>query len=776
MASNVFDQFDPPKKAGGNVFDQFDQQTPEAAGGAAPPGQSGGILGTIANLPQAAYTAVVGKQDPQYQGLPNIERASGIADPMAEMFAVSDDAYADVYKKNLGDRYIGTFRDANGYPIIRFRGKDGQEQMAYVNRPGLDAQDVNRGIASALPYVAAATGAGRIAKAAGATGTAVNALIQGGTASLTSGFQDAMARIYGSEQPLDTTRMAVAGGLGFGGELVGRAVMPFVRKWIGDRAIVGPDGKLTARGQRLVQREGLDPALVDDELAKEIQRRATVAKDPAEAITQATTDQFGIPTTKGQRTKDPQLLLTERDIRAGTLGEQAKNSLRNLDEQQADAIRRAALGGGDSGIMPGDAQGIAAKLAPERGPVDFYPDTLGDSVRGGAQTAAGKVRELENQAWSLTENILPRQGATSTMPAFVRKRLGAMRVNENTPTAASMADEMQAYMTGGGNVAEGPEILGQQSVKYIDEMRRRLMMMKDGATTAADRKASTALYNAFDDWMVTAAQQGLLTGRPNATQALLNARKTTAELRGLLEPRVAGKKTAAARVLQKVQNADTGEEALRALLGSSGPASALPDGAVQALRHYKAAALTLGGQTGKQAWNDVRLANWLKLVTGKNGDMLSPRMVEKNIDLAFKNRPSMMNVLYDEGERKLMRQYAAAVKAASYTDPNPSGSGTAIRGLFPQLVKEQLEVQSKRELFSKHNVLMSRIYRGLAKVLPNVLDGKNTVGSFAASRATTQNLTPRQAPSMAGYATAASPAATDDRNRLRDFAPNQMYR
>lgn len=741
-------------------------------------GQSsgGGVLGAIAGAPKAIYETVVGRQDPAYADVakqPSIERASGIVDPQAEMFGVSDAAYSDIYKKNLGDRYLGSEIDKNGYEIIRFRDKDGAEKRAYVNRPGLDWQDVNRGISSALPYVAAATGLGRLTGAMGVTGTLANAGVQGLGAAVTSGLQDRAAQSLGSEQPLDTTRALTSGALGVGGELVGRAAMPLIRRYIGDRSIVGADGKLTNRGRRLVQKEGLDPSLVDDELAAEIRRRATFAKDPAEAITQSTTDQFGIPTTKGQRTKDPQLLLTEKDIRAGTLGDQAKRRLADLDEQQANAIRSAALG--DEGRIVGQGapdNAIAPRLAPDRSPVDFRPDVLGESIRGGARESAAKVKQLENQAWSLTENILPRAGAAQTMPSFVRKRLGPMRVNENTPTAMSMAKELDEFMKGGGSIDNVPEVLGQQSVQYIDELRRRLMAMKDGAATNADRAASKALYSAFDDWMVTSAQQGLLTGKPGAAQALLNARKTTAELRGLLAPRVQGKKTAAARVLERVQNADTGEEALRALLGSSGPQAALPDGAVQALRHYKAATTTLGGDVGKQAWNDVRLSQWLRLVTGKNGEMLSPNMVAKNISLAFQNRPSMLKVLYSDKEQALMRQYAQAVKAASYTDPNPSGSGTAIRGIFPNLVKEQLEIQSKRELFSQHNVLMSRIYRGLAKVVPNILEGKNTIGSLAAGRATSQRLTPRQPPSMAGYATGLSPLATDN-NRTSQFSPNQ---
>ena len=116
------------------------------------------VIDGAADVAQGAYTAVVGKHDPKFKGLPGIENASGIIDPGAEMAAVSDAAYHDVYKKNLGDRYLGTETDANGYQVITFRGDDGKPQKAYVNRPGLDWQDVNRGISSAVPYMATAFG------------------------------------------------------------------------------------------------------------------------------------------------------------------------------------------------------------------------------------------------------------------------------------------------------------------------------------------------------------------------------------------------------------------------------------------------------------------------------------------------------------------------------------------------------------------------------------------------------------------------------------------
>ena len=115
-----------------------------------------GAVNYVAGIPGAVYESVVGKQDPAFADVaknPSIERASGIVDPSASMFGVTDAAYGDIYKKSLGDRFLGSTKDKHGYEVVKFRDKDGSIKQAYVNKPGLDWMDVDRGVASALPYV-----------------------------------------------------------------------------------------------------------------------------------------------------------------------------------------------------------------------------------------------------------------------------------------------------------------------------------------------------------------------------------------------------------------------------------------------------------------------------------------------------------------------------------------------------------------------------------------------------------------------------------------------
>jgi hypothetical protein len=72
--------------------------------------------------------------------------------------------------------------------------------------------------------------------------------------------------------------------------------------------------------------------------------------------------------------------------------------------------------------------------------------------------------------------------------------------------------------------------------------------------------------------------------------------------------------------------------------------------------------------------------------------------------------------------------------------PNPSLSSIGIGHMAKSLGKQALQTQSKRELFSKHNVLMSRIYSALANITDKPLKGR---GRRLSERAASQKITTR---------------------------------
>lgn len=127
--------------------------------------------------------SVRGRQDPREAGTRTVfeQFPDDLRNPTANAaIAGADDAgMADIIQKSLGDRFVRRERDANGNPIIVTRGPDGQEQRGYVNRPGLDLQDVSRAVYGSLPYVATGGATGAALKTAG---VGLNALGQAGAA------------------------------------------------------------------------------------------------------------------------------------------------------------------------------------------------------------------------------------------------------------------------------------------------------------------------------------------------------------------------------------------------------------------------------------------------------------------------------------------------------------------------------------------------------------------------------------------------------------------
>lgn len=160
---------------------------------------------------------------------------------MAATFGASDPAMGDVVAKQLGDRFIRRetvstegdpkqpFRPRGSptpsvpsetYDVIVSRGPNGEEQRGYVNKPGLDSEDVVRGVRGALPYVG--TGLGGMVAGAG-RGLLANMAIQGALGGATSVGGDAALIPMGSEQGIDVPKALISTALGAAAPGTGRA-------------------------------------------------------------------------------------------------------------------------------------------------------------------------------------------------------------------------------------------------------------------------------------------------------------------------------------------------------------------------------------------------------------------------------------------------------------------------------------------------------------------------------------------------------------------------
>jgi len=168
---------------------------------------------------------ITGMQDPAQGQLPSVysQYPGELEGPTgrAALFGASDAQMGDIVQKSLGDKFVRREKDANGYDVFITRGADGQEQKAYLNKPGLDLEDVARGVRGALPYMLTGGAAGLAGRGAGVL---ANMALQGGGAAATSVAGDVAQMPMGSEQGVELEKAGWAGGLSAAGPAAGRAV------------------------------------------------------------------------------------------------------------------------------------------------------------------------------------------------------------------------------------------------------------------------------------------------------------------------------------------------------------------------------------------------------------------------------------------------------------------------------------------------------------------------------------------------------------------------
>lgn len=639
------------------------------------------------SLSEWFVNSIKGRQDPReantrtvFEEFPNELRGPTAT---AATLGANDDAMADVIAKSLGDRYIRTEKDAHGYPIIVTRGPSGEEQRGYVNRPGLDLQDVARAGYGSLPYLA--TG-GAVGAATRGLGIGIQAIAQGAGAGATSVAGDIGNIVQGSKQGVDLPKAAVMTGFGSAGSVVGAAAGSLWRRFVTIPGLIDDaTGQLTPKGIEAARSAGIDPADITPDFARSFSKSLATSGNPAQAATDAGLDRFGIPATRGQITKDPYFLTQEEGMRRRLYGETAQDTMRGFDQKQQDAIRFAAFGDDGTGTVPAGSgaprQGIGEQINPARQPgassFDRQPSTLGNSVQDTLQNARAAARTEEGNLW---DDSVRNLAATPEALKNLTPHMEAALANETafTPTGEAMAKEIGQFAKGKlpANEAGGIKL---QQIQSVDQMRRRLGSLVGAAEDGSDKRQAGMMYDAFNDWIGDSAQKALLSGDPAAAMQLVKARGFTKEVRQIFEPKAAdGTLTPAARRLSQVLDdgkADSGESVIQALLGSQG-SRGVNQGTVSALKSTKLALDRFApGDVGTQAWNDIRLAYWTRLVSGKNGELVGPTAMVNNLKSAIQNQSTVMTTLYSPIELRQMREFTRALEAVSYKPPNASGSG-----------------------------------------------------------------------------------------------------
>lgn len=645
----------------------------------APQEQQQGWGDWVTSLPGKAVEAYKGKQDPAYSGVGTVfeQFRDDLRDPTgyAALAGASDAQMADVIKKQLGDRFIRSEKDANDYDVFVTRGPDGKEQRGYVNRPGFDSQDAWRAFHGALPYVA--TGGGAAAAARGA-GVGINMAAQGAAATGTSLAGDLAQTPLGSEQGLELDKAATVGAFGAAGPLVGKIAGSLWNRFVTLPGLVDTaTGKLTARGAEYARRAGLDPAELDADFSQRFAKAVADTGNPAQAATRAGTDAFDIPITRGQASKDPYLLTQEEGMRRRLYGQSAQDTMRGFDERQASAIRQGALGPEmEFGKSTGDVPSVARTIAPNRNPGAIEGDRLsgglGDDIAAAVRATRFSAKAEESALWDDgVRGLAATPESLENLRPMIQDRLIAEGVSDMTPTLEAATKAIGDFADGKLPVVESGGI-SLKATQSVDDMRRRLGRMVGSATDPTDKHNAGIVYDAFNDWIGESAKANLLAGDPAKAMQLVQARAFTKSVRELFDNKDAGSRLS--NILSG--KADSGERVINDLLGSGG-SKGVNQGSVTALKTIKAALDRFTPEGAEAAWSDIKLAYWTKLVMGRNGEMLGPTEITNNIKNALSQQRSVVNVLFDRPEQIQIRKFLSAVEAASFKPPNASGSGYA---------------------------------------------------------------------------------------------------
>lgn len=791
------------------------------------------VTGVVKNIGRA----IEGQQDPAYAAVPAYvastpEQAEGQAKAKAVTF--TDKGYGDILKEQLGSHFIRMEADANGYPVLVYKDAEGAERKGYVNKPGLDAQDVDRLLSQAVPFILGSSLAGRLARGFGTLGKGVAQFIGGAGTSL---GDDVVAQGMGSTEGVDYKRAAVAGGAGVATQVLPSwATVPLIGGYLGSEAGETPEEKiaggimgvgtglgaragmrsllppagaqhLDAEGRLMspearmaAERAGLKPEELDTQSAAAFAKGIDTMADPGEVAVATQTNKFGLPSTKGQRTKDPEQLMLEKGLRSGTEGAAAKAKMKEFDDEQKIQIMGSALQ--RPGVtpepsfadrragVPGDPyrEGMGALIAPTRGvyaPDQTAPGGFGAPIAEGMKGAREAGEKAIHQAWEGLTDLFPKEQAFAILGPALQKRLGQRKVDANlTPSASAMVKELDDFVAGKTPDPQSP-LLGQPKQLSLDQMRRRLMEMKNAAQNGSDQGAAKAIYKAFDDWMDQLVDDTLVHGDPAMIARFRTAREITRDVKDAFAPTAAGAKTPEGRILTKLLDEHTtAESVVDELFGRSGPTATPKPGSIQALNRIKKVLLEgepksagplVDKETGLRTWNDIRMAYWSKLMVNKKGQMETPTMIVQNIDSAVRNQASLMKALFSPEELKVVKEYRNAMNELVFKDPNASGTATGLLALLRQrpaaeAIRTYFNTHRARATFSQHNFHMAQFYRLLAKYAPNIAGTPERAALTLAKKAVSQDLTPKQ-PTSSGWFGSLTGASSENDEPQRQNAP-----
>ena len=133
----------------------------------------------------------------------------------------------------------------------------------------------------------------------------------------------------------------------------------------------------------------------------------------------------------------------------------------------------------------------------------------------------------------------------------------------------------------------------------------------------------------------------------------------------------------------------------------------------------------------------------MKMVTGRDGKMLTPGALNSAIEETFASQRSVVDQLFDKTEQELIRRFQKAVETASYKPPNVSGTSYELERMRRQRSQGALNYTLRR--LGTRATFQGRVWQGtmfhwLARALPNVFNAQDAASRALARKAIGQTM------------------------------------
>lgn len=553
--------------------------------------------------------------------------------------------------------------DDKGNPYVVIGGKP-----FYTNKPGLSPVDAFGFVGDIIQFLPAS----KIATLG--KGIATRLGLAGATTGTISATKEGTAKLLGSEQQFDTTKVLLDTAFGAGGQAVGDALTGYIRA---KKPVFNSKGELSEQFKGALKEANIDINAFGEEGKKAIVESyknlgnlfATQAENVTAAAKSADTGRLNIPLTKGQATGDVRQLASEEAMRNAARGKLAQNIMQRFDVKQSEAIKGAA-----GQVAENIAPGARASTQTEAGGSMYELLRQKQAQMKGAYTQAYSQADLRALNVPVEQvNLLPNRIGKSIQEANL------VFDPELTPSAVKAFEDIKSAVPQMENVT-----IKDINLKSLESTRRKLNSYYSSATNDTDKAVIQNIRNEFDNWLDDTITMGLASGDEAQLANLKNARSLYKNYAEKFKVTKGTPDEDAAKIVEKLTTKDlTPVETINYLFG----ASKLGDNqtSVRVAKKMK----DIFGENS-EAFNEFRQAAYLRLVQDTQGNIKSPtKIVNELNELIMGKGQTLAKEIFTPEQVGTLKEFRDAV-AKTITPAeakNPSKTGYEIARLGEDLLK-----------------------------------------------------------------------------------------